>query len=96
MTAVEDELIQQRSKSHEDPLNFPIKLNNKLAALSGVVGSADAAPTQGARQVFTDVVGRVDAQLESLEGVLVTQLGAFNATVLEAQLPAIVPPEKKW
>ncbi len=96
LTAVEDELIQQRSKSHEDPLNFPIKLNNKLAALSGVVGSADAAPTQGARQVFTDVVGRVDAQLESLEGVLITQLGAFNATVLEAQLPAIVPPEKKW
>ncbi|HEY8599336.1 MAG TPA: glycosyl hydrolase, partial [Thermomicrobiales bacterium] len=96
LTAVEDELIQGRSKSHEDPLNFPIKLNNKLAALSGVVGSADAAPTQGARQVFTDVVGRVDAQLESLEGVLVTQLGAFNATVLEAQLPAIVPPEKKW
>jgi hypothetical protein len=96
LTAVEEELIQQRSKSHEDPLNFPIKLNNKLAALSGVVGSADAAPTQGARQVFTDVVGRVDAQLESLEGVLVTQLGAFNATVREAQLPAIVPPEKKW
>lgn len=96
LTAVEDELIQQRSKSHEDPLNFPIKLNNKLAALSGVVGSADAAPTQGARQVFSDVVGRVDTQLENLEGILVTELGAFNATVQESQLPAIVPPEKKW
>jgi hypothetical protein len=96
LTAVEDELIQGRSKSHEDPLNFPIKLNNKLAALSGIVGSADAAPTQGARQVFTDVAGRVDAQLEGLEAILVSQLGAFNATVQGAQLPAIVPPEKKW
>ena len=96
LTAIEDELIQNQSKSHEDPLNFPIKLNNKLAALTGVVGSADAAPTQGARQVFADVVGRVDAQLEGLEAILVTQLGAFNATVQKAHLPAIVPPEKKW
>ncbi len=96
LTTVERELIQQQSKSHEDPLNFPIRLNNKLAALTGVVGSADAAPTQGAQQVFADVVTRVDTQFEALEGILVTQLGAFNATMQEAQLPAIVPPTKKW
>jgi len=96
LDAIEEELIQKRSKSHEDPLNFAIKLNNKLAALSGVVASADAAPTRGARQVFDDVAGRIDAQLEGLEAVLVTQLGAFNAAVQEVQLPAIVPPEKRW
>ena len=35
-----------RSKALEDPLNFPIKLNNKLASLSGAVASADTAPTR--------------------------------------------------
>ncbi len=96
LNEIEEELIQTRSKSHEDPLNFAIKLNNKLAALTGVVASADAAPTQGARQVFDDVAGRIDAQLEGLEAVLVMQLGAFNAAVQEVHLPAIVPPEKRW
>jgi hypothetical protein len=96
LSRIEEELIQTRSKAHEDPLNFAIKLNNKLAALAGVVASADAAPTQGARGVYADISGRIDAQFEGLEAVLVTELGVFNAAVQSAQLPAIVPPEKKW
>jgi len=42
---VEQELYQTKNQSNQDPLNFPIKLNNKLAALEGVVQASDAAPT---------------------------------------------------
>ena len=74
----------------------PVQAVTIEPALAGVVASADAAPTQGARGVYGDVAGRVDAQFEGLEAVLVTELGAFNTAVQGAQLPAIVPPEKKW
>src|SRR5262249_1473132 len=43
MTPIEETLIQVKSRSSQDPLNFPIKLNNELAALAGEVEAADAA-----------------------------------------------------
>src|SRR5206468_9818621 len=43
--AVEEAIYQVRNRSNEDPLNFPIKVNNRLASLGGVVASADAPPT---------------------------------------------------
>jgi len=52
MTAVEEELIQTKAKSGQDVLNFPVRLNNHLVALGGVVGSADSAPTKQSYEVF--------------------------------------------
>ena len=37
LTEVEGEIYQHRNRSSQDPLNFPIRLNNKLAALQGTV-----------------------------------------------------------
>ena len=45
LTAVEEELYQTKNRASEDPLNFPIKLNNKLAYVMGVVESSDTQPT---------------------------------------------------
>ncbi len=52
MTEVEEALIQTKAKSGQDVLNFPVRLNNDLVALGGVVGSADSAPTQQSYEVF--------------------------------------------
>ena len=41
LTAVEEELYQTKNRASEDPLNFPIKLNNKLAHVLGVVEGSD-------------------------------------------------------
>ncbi|MFN8513158.1 MAG: glycosyl hydrolase, partial [Chloroflexia bacterium] len=92
LTEIENELTQTRSKAHEDPLNFPIQLNNKLAALAGVVASADAAPTEGSRGVFTDLSTRVDLQLGQLREILASELADFNAAVRETELPPVVIP----
>src|SRR5205807_162037 len=46
LTGVESELYQIKNQASEDPLNYPIKLNNRLAALEGVVQSNDAGPTK--------------------------------------------------
>jgi hypothetical protein len=90
LTAVEEELIQTKIKSGQDALNFPIKLNNKLAALSSSVDSADYPPTNQAYVVYDDLVGKIDAQLARLAEIKSKDITAFNKMFTEKSLPAIV------
>jgi hypothetical protein len=92
LTAVEEALYQTKNQSNQDPLNYPIRLNNKLAALGGVVGMGDGAPTAQAREVYQELAGRIDAELRTLEDVLATDLPAFNRLVAEEGVPAVSLP----
>jgi hypothetical protein len=89
MTAVEEELYQTKNQSSQDPLNYPIRLNNKLAALGGVVASADAAPTDQSYAVYEELTAKINAQLQRLEQLMKTDLPAFNRLVREADIPAV-------
>ncbi|KAI9549386.1 hypothetical protein GHT06_003752 [Daphnia sinensis] len=51
MDEIEKTLYQTQNKSGQDPLNFPIRLNNKLAHLSSVVGNGDYRPTDQSVEV---------------------------------------------
>ncbi|HEY7913252.1 MAG TPA: glycosyl hydrolase [Blastocatellia bacterium] len=90
LTTVEEELYQTKNQSNQDPLNYPIRLNNKLAALGGVVASADAAPTSQSYAVYEDLAGKIDAQLEKLRQIMRTDLPAFNRVVREQDIPAVI------
>ncbi|MCI0390455.1 MAG: glycosyl hydrolase [Acidobacteria bacterium] len=95
LASIEEELYQTKNQSNQDPLNYPIKLNNKLAALAGVVASADAAPTDQSYAVFQDLSGRINAQLEKLKQVMASDVPAFNKLVREKDVPAVfVKPSK--
>ncbi|HYY41860.1 MAG TPA: hypothetical protein VE775_03945, partial [Pyrinomonadaceae bacterium] len=87
LTDIEETLYQTKNQSSQDPLNFPIRLNNKLAALGGVVASADAAPTAQSYAVYNDLVGQIDAQLARLQQIVKTDLPAFNRLVREQEIP---------
>jgi hypothetical protein len=89
LTAVEEELYQTKNRSSQDPLNYPIKLNNKLAALASVAGSAEARPTAQSQQLYEELASRVNAQLRTLDGLLKKELDAFNRLVRERNLPAV-------
>jgi hypothetical protein len=65
-------------------------LNNKIAALSGVVDGTDAKPTSQSYTVFNDLSAQLDRQLSAMGGVL-SGLPAVNAALTAAGLPAIVP-----
>jgi photosystem II stability/assembly factor-like uncharacterized protein len=90
LTAIEEALYQTKNQSNQDPLNYPIRLNNKLAALGGVVGSADAAPTAQSYAVYDEVVTQIDAQLQKLAQVMRTDVAAFNQLVRDQNIPAVV------
>ena len=59
LTSVEETLYQTKNQSNQDPLNYPIRLNNKLAALAAWSQSAEAAPTAQSYAVY-DESGRAD------------------------------------
>ncbi|MBA3806197.1 MAG: glycosyl hydrolase, partial [Acidobacteria bacterium] len=90
LTAVEEELYQTKNRSSQDPLNFPIRLNNKLAAIARVVNSADAAPTAQSYVVYEEQVGLINAQLQRLEQVMSNELAAFNRLAREQNIPAVI------
>jgi len=95
LTAIEQELYQTKNQSNQDPLNYPIRLNNKLAALAGSVAGSDTQPTDQQVGVYEDLTAKVNAQLERLKQVMTTDVPAFNKLVQEKQVPAVfVKPAK--
>ena len=85
---IEGEIYQYRNQSNQDPLNFPIKLNNKIAALQGVVESADGRPTAQSYEVFKTLAARLDAEIAKLEAVVRGDLVAFNK-LLGRRIPPV-------
>jgi photosystem II stability/assembly factor-like uncharacterized protein len=90
LTAIEEALYQTKNQSNQDPLNYPIRLNNKLAALAGSVGGSDNPPTDQALQVYADLSSRIDAELQKLEQAVKSEVPAFNQAVKALEIPAVM------
>jgi photosystem II stability/assembly factor-like uncharacterized protein len=94
LTVAEEEIYQVKLHAFEDALNYPIRLNNKLAALAGVVESADARPTDQSVEAFKRLSGQLDAQLQKMEGALKTELARVNAAFQREKIAPIDPEAK--
>lgn len=94
LSAVEEALYQTKMESRQDPLNFPIRLNDKLAGVAGAAGIGDFPPTASAVAVRDELVAAIDAELAKLKEIVATGLPAFEARAREAGvtlLPAKLP-----
>ena len=91
LSPIEDELTQSRAKTRQDTMNFPAKLNGKLAWLAGVVASAQAAPTRQQYELYADLAGRIDVQIQRLQEIIDTDVAAFNGLMRESEMPAVIP-----
>ncbi|HEY7625294.1 MAG TPA: hypothetical protein VIA63_09740, partial [Candidatus Limnocylindria bacterium] len=87
-SAIEEELVQVKAKSRQDTLNYPAKLNAKLAGLLGSVGGADFAPTQGMQDVYADLARRIDAQIRKWDA-LASDIQTFDRAVRSSGMPAV-------
>ena len=86
---VEGEIYQVRLQSSQDPLNFPIKLNNKIAALQGIVESADVRPTEQTYSMFRTLSNRLDEQLGKLDSAITTKMPPANQQLQRQKLEPI-------
>jgi photosystem II stability/assembly factor-like uncharacterized protein len=78
ISAVEEEIYQVKNQSGQDPLNFPIKLNNRLASLLGIVSDGDFKPIANTYPIFKDLTAELKVQTDKLAQVLGSDLPAFN------------------
>ncbi|MBL8899615.1 MAG: glycosyl hydrolase, partial [Planctomycetes bacterium] len=95
MRAAEETLHQTKSESSQDPLNFPVRLNDKLAKLTEMVRGSDRAPTAQARAVLQELSPRAEAAIAQLESLWLEELAKLNALIAELGVPALsLPPTR--
>ena len=89
MKPIEEDLYQVRNQSNQDPLNFPIKLNNRLASLRRSVETGDAKPTAAAYQVFNELSAELAGHLDKLQMVINKELPAINQALAKEGLKGV-------
>ena len=90
MKKIEETLYQTKNRSGQDPLNYPVRLNNKMAALASEVEGSDYRPTAQVKAVYEEMKEKIDEQLKSLDKLFSDQLPKLNELMKQKQVSAIV------
>ena len=94
ITAIEENLYQTKNRSDQDPLNFPIKLGNRLSAVRRSLETGDAKPTAGAYQVFEELSRELNEELTQLDAILKAGIDAMNPVLMNKQMKGIIDKKK--
>ena len=86
---IEETLYQVKNQSNQDPLNFPIKLNNRLASLRRSVENGQARPTDASYIVFDELKGELNQLLNQLDKLLSEDLNSLNNAFMAKGFKAI-------
>jgi len=89
MTSVEETLYQTKSRSGQDPLNFPVRLNDKMANVMGQNADSDFLPTKQAQEVRDYLFGLTNEQLSKWARIKANELPKLNQLVRELNIDAI-------
>ncbi len=89
VTVIENNLYQTKSKSNQDPLNFPIKLNNKLGHLNSLSSIGNFKPTDQAVAFKNEITAQIDKELAALYKIFETDISELNKKVKESNIDLI-------
>jgi photosystem II stability/assembly factor-like uncharacterized protein len=89
LTTVEGDLYQYRNRSTKDPLNFPPKLDNKIAVLLSVVDAGDGRPPAQTYAVFKELSAALRQIEKRLDVILAKDVPAYAAKL--ARVKPVVP-----
>ena len=89
LTKIEEALYQTKNESGQDPLNFPIRLNNRLASLRRSVENGDAKPTNGAYKVFEELSIELKEHLKAMDQLLTQNLNKLNLRLKNKELETV-------
>jgi hypothetical protein len=89
LKSIEEALYQTQNQSNQDPLNYPIRLNNKLASVNRLVNRGSYRPTNQSVAVRNELVTEIDSELENLTRIVEDELPLFNNLVREQAIPAV-------
>ena len=89
MTTIQEVLYQTKSKSGQDPLNFPIRLNNKLAHINSLTSVGNYQPTDQEIDFKNEITSKIDIELTNLYALFNTDVKELNKKVKESDLDLI-------
>lgn len=95
LTDVEQTLYQTKNRSSQDPLNYPVRLTNKLAYLNSILGNGEFPPTDQAFEVRKEIEALIDAELEKYEKIKTEMIPVFNQMVKDKNIDAIILKKKE-
>jgi hypothetical protein len=91
VSSVEENIYQVRNQSNQDPLNFPIKVNNRLANLMSMAERGDGRPTNNMPEIFQILTTELKGYTDRLQQVWATDLATVNARLVQLRLPPLDP-----
>lgn len=89
MKEVEEALHQTKAKSSQDVLNYPIRLDDKLAGIYNAAAAGNAAPSKQAKDAYAELTVLIDTELAKLKKVMNDDLGQLNKMIHEKMVPVI-------
>jgi len=89
LSALEEDVYQVQNQSGQDPLNFPIKLNNKIAALGSSVQHGDGKPTAASYEVFNLLTARLKEEQAKMDNLLKSDLPSVNKQLTDRKLAGL-------
>ncbi|KQC30480.1 WD40/YVTN/BNR-like repeat-containing protein [Flagellimonas eckloniae] len=75
---IEKALYQTKNRSNQDPLNFPIRLTNKLGHLNSLVSIDDFPPTEQDIAVKNELSSKIKTQLTAFDALIEKEMKEFN------------------
>jgi len=91
ISAIEDRIIQARMKSTEGDLRYPTMIDEQLIYLNWSVDATDSAPTDGQQQLFAELSGKLQDQLNAWDQVLSRDVPAFNRSAEQQKVMVLDP-----
>lgn len=81
LTEIENNIHETRNKSNQDPINYGVKLNNRLAFLMVEQGQGDFPPTKQAQEVKAEVTKLLDKEIMHLKEIIKNNVGSVNQLI---------------
>ena len=94
LTTIEETLYQTKNRSGQDPLNYPIRLTNKLAHLNSLTGIGTYRPTAAAYAVKEELTAAIDAQIDKYHQIVAERVPTYNRMILERGVDVIAAPQR--
>jgi hypothetical protein len=94
LTELEESITQVKSKSGQDPINFPPKIDNQLTSVYGYVVDGEFPPTAGAHERLSDLRPELQRLRARFDEIVATEVAALNRLVAGLSLPPVVVPSK--
>ena len=90
LSKVENALYQTKNESRQDPLNFPIKLTNKLGHIADLVTMNDFPPTDQDKKLMTELSEKVDKEIVIFNKLMTNDVSEFNLSFKKLQLDYLI------